>query len=219
MYGSPEDIVYLIDPVIFALQMILLVALLLLAIFYPYIRRRLARPHNITASVIGLFAGVDDAARSVRRLREDGFGEGDVTVLSSIPYPEGAFETDTGRSHIRLLALIGGITGAILGTALVAGTSIAYPLPTGGKPIVPIPATLVITYEATVLSVMLFSLFRFLYETRLPSTSDKLYDPRIADGMVGVIVRCETAEQARRAEETVSSLGSEETRRVEGRVA
>ena len=67
---------------------------------------------------------------------------------------------------------------------------------------------LVITYELTVLSVMLFSLFRFLFEARLPSTGGKLYDPRIADGMIGVIVRCETEEQARRAEETVSSLGA-----------
>ena len=36
MFGTPEDILYLIDPVIFVIQMALLVGLLLLAIFYPY---------------------------------------------------------------------------------------------------------------------------------------------------------------------------------------
>lgn len=218
MFGTIEDIIYLIDPVIFALLLALLVALLLIAIFYPYLERRLARPERISASVVGLFPQVDDAARSVRRLREAGFAGGDVTVLSSIPYPEGAFETDTGRSHIRLFALVGGISGMLLGITLVAGTSLAYPLPTGGKPIVPVPVVLVITYELTVLSIMLFSLFRFLFEARLPSTRSKLYDPRISDGMVGVIVRCETEEQARRAEATVSSLGATETRLVQGRV-
>lgn len=218
MYGTPEDIMYLIDPVIFAIQITLLVALLLLAIFYPNIRRRLARPERVIASIVGFFPRVDDAARSVRRLREAGFVEGEVTVLSSIPYPEGAFVTDTGTSRIRRFALGGGIFGFFFGIFVVAGTSLAYPLPTGGKPIVSVPVTAVITYEMTVLSVMLFSLFRFLFEARLPSTGGKLYDPRIADGMVGVIVRCETEEQARRAEEMVSSLGAEDTHRVEGRV-
>lgn len=219
MYGSVEDIIYLIDPVIFAIQIVLLVGLLLLAIFWPNLMGRLTPRDHVHASMVGFFPHVDDAARSVRRLREDGFGGTNLTVISSIPYPEGAFETDTGRSWIRPFALAGGIIGALTGIALVAGTSLAYPLPTGGKPIVPIPVTLVIAYETTVLSVMLFSLFRFLFEARLPSPGRKLYDPRIADGMVGVIVRCETEEQARRAEEIVSSLGAADTRRIEGRVA
>ncbi len=218
MFGTTEDIIYLIDPVIFQIQMALLVGLLLLAIFYPTIRRRLARPERVIASVVGFFPRVEDAVRSVRRLREAGFARDDLTVLSSIPYPEGAFETDVGRSWIRPFAFAGGIFGALFGTFLVAGTSLAYPLPTGGKPIVSIPEMLVITYEMTVLSVVLFTLFRFLFEARLPGFEGRLYDPRISEGMIGVVVRCETEEQARRGEEIISALGAEETRRVQGRV-
>jgi hypothetical protein len=219
MYGTPSDIIYLIDPVVFAIQTVVLVILLLIAIFWPNIKRSLAPRERVTASVVGFFSGVDDVARSVRRLREAGFAGSNFTILSSIPYPEGAFETDTGRSRIRAFGLLGGFVGALIGITTVAGTSLAYALPTGGKPIVPIPVTAVITYELTVLSVMLFSLFRFLFEARLPSTGGRLQDPRIADGMIGLIVRCETEEQTRQAEQTVSSLGASETRRVEGRVA
>jgi hypothetical protein len=219
MYGTFEDIIYIADPVILEIIIGVLVALLLVVIFYPYVQRRLARPERVIASVVGFFPQVNDAARSVRRLKEAGFAANDVTVLSAIPYPEGAFETDTGRSWIRTFGFVGGIVGALTGIVLVAGTSLAFPLPTGGKPIVPIPVVLVITYELTVLTVVLFTLFRFLFEARLPSFKGKLYDPRISDGMIGVIVRCETEEQARRAEQSVSSLGASETRRVEGRVA
>jgi hypothetical protein len=218
MFGTTEDITYLIDPLIFPLLLAGLVGLLLVAVFYPAVRRMFVAPERVRASVVGFFSQVDDVARGVRRLREAGFAGRDVTVISAIPYPEGAFETDTGRSWIRPIALLGGILGAIAGTSLVVWASLSYPLPTGGKPVVSIPPMLVITYELTVLSVMLFSLFRFLYEARLPSTGGKLYDPRIADGMIGLIVRCETEEQARQAEETVSSLGATDTRRVQGRV-
>jgi hypothetical protein len=218
MYGSLEDILYLIDPVIFVIQMVLLVGLLLIAIFYPQLRRRFAPRDGVTASVVGLFPHVDDAVIGVRRLREAGFSGGDVSVLSSIPYPEGAFGTDTGRSWIRPLALAGGIIGALIGIFVVVGTSIAYPLPTGGKPIVAVLPMLVVVYESTVLSVVLVSVARFLYEAKLPSARTRLYDPRIGEGMIGVVARCETDDQARRAEETLSSLGAIEPRRVQGRI-
>ena len=193
--------------------------LLLIAIFWPTIQRMLAPRERIRASIVGFFPQVDDAVTSVRRLRAAGFTENRLTVLSSIPYPEEAFGTDTGSSRIRRFAFVGGVLGALTGIALVAGTSLAYPLPTGGKSIVTAPITLVIGYEFTVLFTMLFSLFRFLYEARLPGYGGKLYDRRISEGMIGVIVRCETEEQARQAEQTVSTLGASETRRVEGRVA
>lgn len=217
MYGTLEDILYLIDPVIFVIQLALLVGLLLLAIFFPQLRRRLAPP-DVRASVVGLFPNVDDAVIGVRRLREAGFTGDDMTVLSSIPYPEGAFGTDTSRSWIRPLALAGGIIGALIGIFVVAGTSLAYPLPTGGKPIVSVPPLMVIAYEATVFSVVLFTVFRFLYEAKLPSARNRLYEPRIGDGMIGVVARCETEDQARRAEETLSSLGAIDTRQVQGRI-
>lgn len=50
-------------------------------------------------------------------------------------------------------------------------------LVTGGKPLISIPTILVISYEFTVLSVMLFALGRFLFEARLPRTSGRLDDP------------------------------------------
>lgn len=215
MFESIEDILYIIDPIIFVIQMVVLVGLLLLALFWPSILKRMAPTRRVSANVAGFFPEVDDAAESVRRLREAGFAGDDLTVLSAIPYPEGAFGTDVGKSRILPFAFAGGIFGALFGVLLVAGTSLAYPLPTGGKPIVPIPVVLVITYELTVLSVVLFSLFRFLFEARLPALEGRLYDPRVSEGMVGIVVACETEEKALQAEEILSALGAEEVRRTE----
>lgn len=100
MFGTLDDILYLIDPYIFWIQMALLVGLLLLAIFFPRLQRRFAPRERVAASVVGFFPRVDDAVSGVRRLKEDGLTANRLTVLSSVPYPEGAFGTDTGRSWI-----------------------------------------------------------------------------------------------------------------------
>ena len=219
MPGPFNDILFFVDPAFLQWVIIpLLVVLLLVAIFYPHIEKRFARRERIKASVVGFFPNVEDAVKSVQELRRARFAGEDLTVLSSIPYPEGAFETDVGRSWISYFAFTGGILGALFGIFLVVGTSIAYVLPTGGKPIVPIPTLLIITYELAVLAVMLFTLFRFLFEARLPGYTGRLYDSRISEGMIGVIARCETEEQARQAEQTLSSHGAQDTRQVEGRV-
>ncbi|SVD86740.1 uncharacterized protein METZ01_LOCUS439594, partial [marine metagenome] len=51
------------------------------------------------------------------------------------------------HSRAPLMAVLGGLMGGTIAILLVTLTSRAYPLPTGGMPIVPLPTAGVITFE------------------------------------------------------------------------
>jgi hypothetical protein len=69
---------------------------------------------------------------------------------------------------------------------LTAGTSVSYPMVTGGKPILSIPAMAIITYEGTMLGAILFTILGVLFESRVPRLGVGLYDPRITEGYIGI---------------------------------
>ena len=107
-------------------------------------------------------------------------------------------------------ALIG-LTTAIL---LTAGTQISYPLVTGGKPILSIPPMAIITYEGTMLGAILFTVIGIIFESRLPTTRRRIYDTRITEGYIGVVVDCEE-DQVNTVEQILTQAGATEVRREE----
>ena len=91
-----------------------------------------------------------------------------MTVYSPIPSEELEGAMGITSSPVGLWALIGGLTGCTTGLLLTAGTSLAYPLVTQGKPIVSIPPYIVVMFELTVLLTGIFSLFAMLVHARRP---------------------------------------------------
>ena len=64
---------------------------------------------------------------------------------------------------------------------ITAGTELAYPLITGGKPILSIPAMAIIMYEGSMLGAIIF-------ESRLPRIFMGAYSEKITEGHIGVTV-------------------------------
>ncbi len=92
---------------------------------------------------------------------------------------------------------------------VTAGTQISYPLVTGGKPILAVPAMAVITYEGTMLGAIIMTIIGVLFESRLPRPIMGLYDTRITEGYVGVLVSC-PPERAARAQQILRTAGAED---------
>ena len=65
-------------------------------------------------SVIGLFAGEDEAADALDALREAGFGQGEYEVLTGTPYPEGTFGEAEPVHKLYRFPLIGAACGFIV---------------------------------------------------------------------------------------------------------
>ncbi|MHB9091572.1 MAG: quinol:electron acceptor oxidoreductase subunit ActD, partial [Chloroflexota bacterium] len=118
--------------------------------------------------VVGYYKEARDAGRATYALVERGFAKDRIQVLSSVPYPHGAFATAQAPSWIPAFSALGGIGGIMVGLAFAAGTALLYPLTTGGKPVVAWPTVGVITYEFMMLSAILLTVLAFLFFARLP---------------------------------------------------
>lgn len=137
-------------------------------------------------NVFGLFPDTDSAVAGADRLVEAGFE--DFDVLTGSPYPEGAFGERTSHHRLYVFPFIGAICGLSVALLLTAGTQLAYPLVTGGKPILAIPAMAIICYEGTMLGAILFTVLGILFESRLPRARLDPYDARITEGHIGLLV-------------------------------
>lgn len=73
------------------------------------------------------------------------------------------------KSPVRFFTLFGALLGLVFGFWFTIWTSLDWPLIGGGKPIVSIPAFVIIAFELTVLLGGTVSLLGFLILARLPS--------------------------------------------------
>ena len=164
-----------------------------------------------TRSTLGLFTDPDTTANAMDSLRGAGFEEADLEVLTGAPYPEGTFGEHMPSHNLFKFPLIGAACGLAVAILLTAGTQLAYPMVTGGKPILAIPAMAIISYEGTMLGAILFTVFGIIFESRLPRPRVGIYDPRITEGYIGIVV---TSDESRmeEAERVLKEAGAEETK-------
>ncbi len=164
-------------------------------------------------SIIGLFTDENVAADAMDALKEEGYREStEYEVLTGTPYPEGTFGEAEPVHKLFRWPLIGAACGFIVGLMLTAGTQIAYPLVTGGKPVLGIPPMAIIMYEGTMLGAILFTIAGIIFESRLPRLFMGAYDTRITEGYIGITV---TVDQDRieQAEEVLKNAGAEDIKR------
>ncbi len=139
-------------------------------------------------AVLGLFQDADGVARGVDALRAAGFGGGDFKVLTDSPYPEGAFGEEREQHRLYVFPFAGAACGFSVGLLITVATQMAYPIVTGGKPILSIPPMINVMYEGTMLGAILFTVLGIIFESRLPDFSRAPYDPRISEGYLGLLV-------------------------------
>jgi hypothetical protein len=137
--------------------------------------------------ILASYDYVDAAVEAIQKLRDQGFEE--ITAFS--PFPEHHIEKALGygASPVRLFTLIGGLTGAATGFAFTVFTALDWPLVTGGKPILSMPAYVVIAFEMTILFGVLSTVIGVLWNMRIPDPrKDVVYDPEFSAGRFGVYV-------------------------------
>lgn len=142
-------------------------------------------------SVLGLYDNPDSGANAMDGLRSAGFPLGTFDVMTGTPYPEGAFGEHVPQHRLFRFPFFGAIVGFMLALLITAGTQLAYPLVTGGKPILSIFAMLIIMYELTMLGSVIATVVGIVFESRLPNLNLGAYDERITEGYIGVVVSCE----------------------------
>ena len=99
-------------------------------------------------SVLGLFPEeqVDTAADAMEALADAGYNDSEYEVLTGTPYPEGTFGEAEPVHKLFRWPLMGAACGFVVGLLVTAGSQLAYPLVTGGKPILSVPPMAIIMY-------------------------------------------------------------------------
>ncbi|MGW8318421.1 MAG: c-type cytochrome [Candidatus Promineifilaceae bacterium] len=144
-------------------------------------------------SVLGLFHEAAPTAEAIEGLRQLGLSDEQLGILSGIPYQEEMLGLRREPRPVARIALIGAILGLLFGLFLSVGIWLLYPLHQGGQPVVPIPPTLIVLFETTMLGTMWATFFGLLGENRFPAIKQQIYDPRITEGHIGVVAEVEEA--------------------------
>ena len=141
--------------------------------------------------ILALYQDPNQAADAGDGLKSAGIPDTDYDFLTDAPYPEGAFGEREEKHRLYLFPFIGALLGLTSGILLTSMTQMAYPLVTGGKPILSLPPMAVVSYEGTMLGAILFTVLGIIFESRLPKLKMGLYDTRITEGYIGVLVQAE----------------------------
>jgi hypothetical protein len=160
--------------------------------------------------LLASFAHVDAAADAIRALRARGHKK--LTVYSAAPNHELEEALEHGVSPVRLITLIGGLTGCAAGFGMTLWMSHDWPVVVGGKPIGSIPPYVVIAFELTILLGGLATALAMLALARLPRfRRSPTYDARFTRDKFGVAVRCDSDEVGS-VRDILVAAGAEEVR-------
>jgi hypothetical protein len=120
------------------------------------------------------FSSANALLDAVRQAREAGYRGLDTYT----PFPvEGLAETLGIKERLMpKIGFAGAIFGAILGFLMQIYVNVDFPINSGGRDVIAVPAFLVVTFELTILFSALFLLFGMLALNRLPRLHHPLFD-------------------------------------------
>ena len=147
-----------------------------------------------TIRILGLFNNFDAASDSIREVRHGHFPAlriDDVTIKSPIEHPDVEELLGDRPAPIRRYTLLGALLGISLGFLFLASSQgNFFAQQKGGKPIIPIPPDLVLTYELLILGGVYITVLGFLICAGLPARmKSSLYNARISEDQIGVMVK------------------------------
>ena len=108
--------------------------------------------------------------------------------MSDEPFEEYSFGHAEPSVARPWLAVVGGLIGGAGGYLFARVTQTAYPIVTGGMPIVAPFPTAIVTYELTMLGAVFTTIVTLLITAKLPRWKQSLYDPEVSNGKILIAV-------------------------------
>jgi mono/diheme cytochrome c family protein len=163
--------------------------------------------------LLGLFQDAETAAEAIAQVRQLGVPDEKITVMSGVPIAARMLGRPRARHPLARVTLLGAALGLLTALFLTAGIFLLYQLYQGGQPLIPIPPSLIIFFEVTMLGTMGLTFVGLFLVNRFPVLKPTAYDPLITEGAIGVAVALEEA-VFDRAQGLFTSAGAFQCRRV-----
>ena len=123
---------------------------------------------------------IDQAAEAIATLRSLGIADSDISVISGVPFSEKILGRPMSWTRVGLIGLAGAVVGFLTAQLLNIGTVIQYPIRVGGMPYFPIPTSIVVTFELTMLGLLIATFIGVFIETISPSFGPQGYHPKVS---------------------------------------
>lgn len=156
---------------------------------------------------------IDRAADAIERLRKAGIPDSDMSVISGVPFSDRILGRPMTWTRVPQIAIAGAVLGFLAATALNL-TPLLYPLNVGGMPLIPIPPSIVVTFEMTMLGLLISTFIGVAVEMLSPSFGPRGYHPNVTDGEIGIIFYC-PPEKEKDIHSTLVELGAQHENRLE----
>lgn len=142
--------------------------------------------------IMGLFSDFDQAFEVITDIRAHkipGVSVDDVTLKSPIEHPEIEEVLGERPAHVPKFTLAGALFGATFGFLFLASAQANFLVqPQGGKPVVPLPSNIVLTYEILILFGVAFTVVSFLVLAGMGRKRDTLYSEMVSLDQVGILL-------------------------------
>lgn len=131
---------------------------------------------------------LDHAAESITRLRLLGVQDKDISVISGIPFSEKILDRPMSWTNVGRIGIAGAVLGFIASLLFNFGTPFLYPLRVADMPIFfPIPTSIVVTFELTMLGLLISTFIGVFVETISPSFGPNGYHRKVSDGHIAIL--------------------------------
>ncbi len=137
--------------------------------------------------MLGLYQDPETAAEAIDRLHKINVPDKNIDVLSGIPYKSEMLGRPNAKHWVGRGSMVGAVIGIFTAFALTVGVYYLYTIDVGNQPrLLPIPPTLIVLFEVTMLLTVLVTFLSFWLANRFPAFKAKAYDPHITLGYIGV---------------------------------
>lgn len=147
------------------------------------------------AHTLALYSDFEEAGRAIQELKAanlQGFKMDDVILKSPIEHPELSEMLGSRPVYVQFFTLAGAVLGSSIGFTLIASAQANFLLQIrGGRPIVPLPPDLVITYELFILIGVFMTVLGCFIGWKLPGNRSPIYNTSISEDKVGILVKAE----------------------------
>ncbi len=157
---------------------------------------------------------IDKVADALGKLHELGIGDDDISVISGVPYSEKILGRPMRWTRVPQIGMAGAFVGFCIAMLLNWGTPALYTLRVGGQPVFPIPTSVVLVFELTMLGLLLSTFLGVFVEMISPSYGPQGYHPKVSDGHIAILFTC-PPDQDRKMHSALAELGADLVHREE----
>ncbi len=146
--------------------------------------------------LIGLFDEATAASEALDELHKLGIPTNKMTVISGVPYPEGALGRHREWLTLPYIVLAGAFFGFLVGLFLAVITPHLYRLDVGGHPVVGAAPAAVIVFVFTMMATIVSTFLGVVWEMNFPRFGPAPYHHLVTDGYLGLLLEFSASREA-----------------------